>query len=101
MRCGWALGEGRACRKPQRHGREKTQAVRHDASSTSGRPKAPAFRLLDLPQKMLGARNVRLARLRLDVELFHDTVDHEHRVALRAHAKASGGSVKFEAERLG
>src|SRR5271166_122859 len=60
-----------------------------------------AIRLLDLPQNVLGARQVRLAGLGLDIELLHDAVLDQHRIAFRAHAEAGDGKIDVEPDRLG
>jgi hypothetical protein len=56
------------------------------SSSTSGRPQPPRSAYLICP--LLGAREVRLTGLRLDVELFD-------------HPQAAGRKVEVKAERLG
>src|ERR1700722_17603904 len=50
---------------------------------------------------MRGARNVRVAWLRLDIELFHHPVLDKHRIAFGANPQAPGGCVKVETKRLG
>ena len=62
----------------------------HDAHPGEQTLLRKAFHLLHLLQEMRGAGNVRFAGLRLDVELFHHPVLHQHRIALRAHAQAAG-----------
>ena len=57
--------------------------------------------ILQLRQQSLAAGDLALARRVLHVELFDDTVVDQHRITLRARAKAVAGGVEGHVDCLG